>query len=71
VVKKCFHSPIAEHEAGNSGVCVVENVVTNCPPHSIIAEFQTTFTFCLSAGKTNAYTNKIVFITDAIYAVAE
>ena len=51
-----FHLPAWERPAGDRSGGVVEIIVADGAPDSVVADLQTTFTFSLTSDKTKLYT---------------
>jgi len=48
---------VAKLAAGNTGVNVVETIITDGAPESVVSDLQTTFMLCCTADKSQAYSS--------------
>ena len=49
--------PEAKLSTGNTGVNVVETIITDRAPGSVVSDLQTTFTICVTVDKSHIYNN--------------
>ena len=47
--------PEAKLSTGNTGVNVVETIITDRAPGSVVTDLQTTFTICVTVDKSQTY----------------
>ena len=68
-----FYLPEAQLATDNTGINVVESIITDGAPDSLVSDLQTTFTLCRAVNKSHIYNSHctLVSMLRAFYNVAQ
>ena len=57
--------PVTKLATHNSGINIVETIITDGAPDSVVFDLHTTLTICLSADKSYLYNNKLLSLSSS------